>query len=59
LVRGDSLLVLDLLLDSLYGVRGFDLKSDGLASQGLDEDLHLLQKRTTKSEKQEKFKTGK
>merc|ERR1712020_576139 len=40
LVWGDSLLVLDLGLDVLNGVRGLDLEGDGLASQGLDEDLH-------------------
>merc|ERR1712051_46536 len=40
LIWGDSLLVLDLGLDVLNGVRWFDLKSDGLSSQGLDEDLH-------------------
>merc|ERR1711874_119770 len=40
LIWGDSLLVLDLGLDVLDGVRRFDLEGDGLASQGLDEDLH-------------------
>merc|ERR1712109_123638 len=40
LVRGDALLVLDLGLDVLNGVGGLDLKGDGLASEGLDEDLH-------------------
>merc|ERR1712001_128837 len=40
LVWGDSLLVLDLSLDVLDAIRWFDLESDGLASQGLDEDLH-------------------
>merc|ERR1712102_137263 len=40
LIWGDSLLVLDLSLDVLDGVGGFDLEGDGLASQGLDEDLH-------------------
>merc|ERR1712203_336877 len=40
LIWGDSLLVLDLGLDVLDGVRGLDLEGDGLASQGLDEDLH-------------------
>merc|ERR1712020_266804 len=40
LIWGNSLLVLDLSLDVLNGVRRFDLESDGLASQGLDEDLH-------------------
>jgi len=40
LIRGDTLLVLDLGLDVVNGVGGLDLKSDGLASQGLHEDLH-------------------
>jgi len=40
LVRGDALLVLDLGLDILDGVRGLHFQGDGLASQGLDEDLH-------------------
>merc|ERR1711897_132143 len=40
LIWGDSLLVLDLSLDVLDGVGWFDLEGDGLASQGLDEDLH-------------------
>merc|ERR1711930_23677 len=40
LVWGDSPLVLDLSLDVLDAIRWFDLESDGLASQGLDEDLH-------------------
>merc|ERR1719249_564930 len=40
LVWGNSFLVLDLGLYVLNGVRRLNLKSDGLASQGLDEDLH-------------------
>merc|ERR1712026_531386 len=40
LIRGDSLLVLDLSLDVLDGVRGLDLEGDGLTGEGLDEDLH-------------------
>merc|ERR1712203_1062152 len=40
LIWGKSLLVLDLSLDVLNGVGWFDLESDGLARQGLDEDLH-------------------
>ena len=40
LIRGDSLLVLDLGLDVLNRVAGLNLKGDGLASQGLHEDLH-------------------
>ena len=41
LVRGDALLVLDLLLHILDRVAGLDIEGDGLARQGLDEDLHL------------------
>ena len=40
LVRGDALLVLDLGLDVLDGVRRLDVEGDGLAGEGLDEDLH-------------------
>merc|ERR1711950_113704 len=40
LIWGDPLLVLDLGLDVLNGVRGFDLQGDGLTGEGLDEDLH-------------------
>ena len=35
-----TLLVLDLGLDIVNRVRRLDLQSDGLASQGLDKDLH-------------------
>ena len=40
LVRGDSFLVLDLGLHIVDGVGRLNLKSNGLAGQGLDEDLH-------------------
>merc|ERR1712062_806148 len=40
LIWGDSLLVLDLGLDVLDGVRGLHLEGDGLPGEGLDEDLH-------------------
>ena len=40
LIGGDALLVLDLGLDVVNGVRGLDIEGDGLAGQGLDEDLH-------------------
>ena len=39
LIRGDALLVLDLGLDVVDGVRRLDLKGDGLAGKGFDEDL--------------------
>jgi hypothetical protein len=39
LVGGDALLVLDLGLDIVNGVRGLDLQGDGLARQGFDENL--------------------
>jgi len=44
LIRGDTFLVLDLSLDVLNGVRGFDIESDSLAGEGLDEDLHTTSK---------------
>lgn len=40
LVWGDALLVLGLGLDVVDGIRGLDLKGDGLSSESLDEDLH-------------------
>jgi len=40
LVRRDAFLVLDLGLDILNGVGWLYLQSDGLASEGLDKDLH-------------------
>ena len=40
LVGGDALFVLDLGLDVLDGIAGFNLERDGLARQGFDEDLH-------------------
>ena len=40
LVGRNAFLVLNLGLDVVNGVRGFNLKSNGLASEGLDEDLH-------------------
>jgi len=40
LIGRNAFLVLDLGLDVVNGVRGFNLKSNGLASQGLDENLH-------------------
>ncbi len=44
LVGRDTLLVLDLSLDIVDGVRGLDLKGDGLAGQGLHKDLHTSTK---------------
>ena len=40
LIWWDSLLVLDLGLHILYGVRRFNLQGDSLASQSLHKDLH-------------------
>ena len=40
LIRGDSFFVLNLRLDIVDGIRGLDLKSNGLSSEGLDENLH-------------------
>jgi len=44
LVWRDTFLVLDLGFDILDGVRSLDLKSDGLAGESLDEDLHATSK---------------
>ena len=48
LIWGDAFLVLDLSLDVVNGVRRFNIKGDGLASESLDEDLHA----TTEAEHQ-------
>jgi len=40
LVGRDALLVLDLCLDVVDGIGSLDVKGDGLAGEGLDEDLH-------------------
>merc|ERR1712200_200549 len=48
LIWGNAFLVLDLSLDIFNGVRWFNLKGDGLASQGLDKNLHT----STKTENQ-------
>merc|ERR1712051_515027 len=52
LVWGNSLLVLDLGLDILNGVRWLNLQGNGLASEGLDKDLH------TSSESEHKMKSA-
>merc|ERR1711878_173586 len=48
LIWGNAFLVLDLSLDIFNGIRWFNLKGDGLASQGLDKNLHT----STKTENQ-------
>jgi len=40
LIRRDSFFVLDLGFDVFDAIRGFDLERDGLARQGLHENLH-------------------
>jgi hypothetical protein len=40
LIWGNAFLVLNLGLDVLNGVGGLDIEGDGLAGEGLDEDLH-------------------
>ena len=52
LVWGNTLFVLDLGLNVLDGVGGLNIKGDGLASQGLYEDLH------TTSESQDEMEGG-
>jgi len=41
LIRGDSLLVLDFLLDIVDGVGRLDIQGDGFPCEGLDKDLHV------------------
>lgn len=43
LVRRDTLLVLNLRLNIVDGIGRLDLKSDGLASEGLDDYEELLE----------------
>ena len=52
LIGRDALLVLDLGLHVLDGVGLLDVEGDGLASEGLDEDLH------TTAESQDEVKGG-
>ena len=42
LIWGYSFLVLDLALDSLDGIWGFNVESDGFSGEGFDKDLHLF-----------------
>ena len=44
LIRGDALLVLDLLLDVVDRVGRLHFQSDGLAGEGSDENLHIWNK---------------
>jgi len=44
LIGGDTFLVLNLSLDGLNVVTGFNVQSDCLSGQGLDEDLHTSSK---------------
>ena len=44
LVRGNALLVLDLLLNVINGIGGLHLEGNGLTRQSFDEDLHTSTK---------------
>ena len=52
LIGRDALFVLDLCLDVVDRVRGFNLESNRLPSQGLDEDLH------TSTEAEDEMESG-
>ena len=59
LVRGDSFLILDLLFDGSNHVRRLDIEGDGLARQGLEENLHAASNSILQTEQrvhQMKFK---
>merc|ERR1712086_425919 len=53
LIWGNALLILNLSLDILNGVRSFNLKGDGFTSQGLDENLHTSSQ--TENQMQSRF----
>ena len=63
LIRGDSLLVLDLGLHVIDGIRRLHLEGDGLASEGLHKDLHsyragqCLQQKKRRGTRQERTTT--
>jgi hypothetical protein len=40
LIGRNAFLILNLLLHVLNGIGTFDIQGDGLAGEGLDEDLH-------------------
>jgi uncharacterized membrane protein len=44
LIRGNTLLILNLGLYIVYGVRWLNIESDGLSGKGLDENLHTSTK---------------
>ena len=50
LVRWDPLFILDFGLNSLNGVGAFNLEGNGLAGEGLDEDLHCVSAKQTKGQ---------
>merc|ERR1719187_1948459 len=50
LIGRDAFLILNLGLDILNGITGFNLQSDGLASEGLDKDLHATAETEDKME---------
>jgi len=52
LIWWDTFFVLDFSFDILNSIRGLNIKSDGFASQSLDEDLH------TTSQSQNQVKGG-
>ncbi|KAI1148814.1 hypothetical protein F4825DRAFT_78760 [Nemania diffusa] len=54
LIRGDSLLILNLALHVVDGIGGLDLEGDGLAREGLDEDLHCRLREAMVSSRLEK-----
>ena len=50
LIRGDSLLVLDLGFDIVNRIRGLDVERDGLSSQSLYENLQSITNQTLVTE---------
>ena len=58
LIRRDSLLVLDLGLYIIDGIRGLDLEGDGLAGKGFHKDLHDYYKGQESATKKQVDKCG-
>jgi len=53
LVGGNTLLILDLLLDVVNSIRRLDFESDSLAGEGFNKNLHSAKNRVGEKKKSE------
>ena len=58
LVRGNALLVLNLRLDIVDGIRGFHLEGDGLAGEGLDDCGDVRMRRAARVAKVKTYRSA-